>query len=109
MSANYNASQVGVPYVRVSRIVIGYPDSSGGLPSATLTQSMAVKMADGSTLHIGDMPSITTEFDLVANGMNPIPVVDQTTGAPTGATTSLDNAFGEILAVVRSIQNAAGQ
>lgn len=103
---NYDASQVGVPYVRVHRVDINYPDS-GLKPSATLHQSLAVKMADGKIRKLEDLPLIGVEFDFAANGSDPIPLVSPDTGAALGPTTTLNTVMLNILAVVRQAQLAA--
>jgi hypothetical protein len=102
---NYNSSTVGVPFVRVSQIVINYPQG-GTLPSATINQELDVLLADGTTRTLQPMGSLNASFDMVAHGADPIPLVDLTTGAPTGGTTTLMAVLLGILAVVRQQQNA---
>lgn len=104
---NYDASQVGVPYTRVHHIEIYYPDN-GQMSSATLHQSLAVKMADGKIRKIEDLSPIGVQFDFAANGATPIPLVSPDTGAPLGADTTLNMVMLGILAVVRQAQIAAG-
>ena len=98
---NYDASEIGVPYVRVHRIEILYPDK-GQPPSVALEQSLAVKMADGSVRKLEDMPTLTTSLDMAANASSPL--VHPDTGLPIGPTTNLQTVMLQILAVVRSIQ-----
>ena len=105
MSYNYDASQVGVPYVRAHRIDIYYPDN-GQLPWALIEQSLAVKLADGTIRTLEALPPIRAEFDLGAEGMTPIPLVDPSSAAPLGANTNLRNVMLGILAVVRQRQTA---
>ena len=105
--SNYDASQVGVPYTRVHRIEIQYPDN-GQMPSATLHQSLAVKMADGKIRRLEDLSPIGVQFDFSANGSTPIPLVSPDTGAALGPTTTLNMVMLSILAVVRQAQIAAG-
>lgn len=102
---NYDSSQVGVPYVRVHRITINYPESGLGLlPSASLEQSLAVKLADGTSRKLADLPTISRSFDLTNDGNDAIPLVDPTTGVPLGANTSLNQVMLVLLAVVRNEQ-----
>lgn len=77
---NYDSSQVGVPYVRAPRINIQYPPPGAGAPYATIEQSEAVKLADGSSRALGSLPTIEATFDL--SDQSPIPLVDPNTGAP---------------------------
>lgn len=102
---NYDASQVGVPYVRAHEIEIFYPDNSQ-LPHAVIRQSLAVKLADGSIRTLETLPAITASFDLVNNGTAPIPLVDPATGAQLGPVTTLQGVMLGILAVVRQQQLA---
>ena len=102
---NYDSSQVGVPYVRVHKIIIHYPDN-GQLPWAVIDQSLAVKLADGTIRKIEDLPSLQRAFDLANDGSDPIPLVSPETGAALGADTSLNQVMLAILAVVRKEQLA---
>jgi len=103
---NYDASQVGVPFVRAHRIEIDYPDSTG-IPEATIHQSLAVVLADGSTRSIQPLAPMLLKLDLKVNGDDPIPLVSPTTAQHLGADTSLNKTFLSILAVVRQAQIAA--
>ncbi len=86
MSQNYDSSQVGVPYVRVHRIEINYPESGAGLiPTTNLYQSEAVKLADGESRKLRDLVTLSRTVDLVNDGNDLIPLVDATTGAPLAA------------------------
>lgn len=100
---NYDASKVGVPYVRSHRIVIDYPDS-GTMPTAAVDQYLAVKLADGSVRNLEAMGVLNINIDFAANGSTPIPLVSPDTGAPLGANTTLQMAFLNILAVIRQAQ-----
>lgn len=100
---NYDASQVGVPYVRAHKITIHYPDN-GQMPWAVIEQSLAVKLADGTVRKIEDIPAIQRSFDLVNDGGLPIPLVSPEAAQPLGADTSLNQVFLQILAVVRQEQ-----
>lgn len=100
---NYNGSAVGVPYVRSHRIVINYPPSPA-MPNAVIEQTLAVKLADGSVVKLGDLATINVTMDMVNDGNVPIPLVSPDTGEPLGANTTLTNTMLSILAVVRSKQ-----
>ena len=100
---NYDASQVGVPYVRSHKIVIDYPDS-GQKPTAVIEQSLAVKLADGTVRKLNDLTPLTITIDFAANGVDPIPLVSPEDASPLGADTTLQMAFLNILAVVRQAQ-----
>lgn len=99
---NYDASQVGVPYVRVHRLTIEYPDAKS-TPTAYAEQSLAVKLADGSVRTLETMQSLAIPLDF-GNGDSLLPLVNPDTGAPLGANTSLNSAFLSVLAVVRDAQ-----
>lgn len=99
---NYDSTQVGVPYVRVPSLVIDY--SNNARPVATIRQSLAVKLADGSIRELEPVPEIIAAFDMAAEGTTPIPLVDPTTGASLGMNTTLQQVMLSILAVVRKEQ-----
>lgn len=103
---NYDASNVGVPFIRAHRIEIEYPDSNGK-PVARVHQSLAVVLADGSTRTIQQLMPIEIVIDLKNHGDDPIPLVSPTTAQNMGADTSLNKTFLSILAVVRQAQIAA--
>jgi hypothetical protein len=100
---NYDASHVGVPYVRAHRIVIEYPDAIG-IPEATVEQSLAVKLADGSVRKLQDLPAMTIQFDFADHGTDPIPLVSPEDASSLGADTTLNTAMLNILAVIRQAQ-----
>lgn len=100
---NYNASQVGVPFVRAYNIRIAYPDN-GILPSVVIEQALAVKLADGTIRKIEDLAPINASIDLANDGNDPIPLVSPEDGSALGANTSLNQTFLAVLAVVRSKQ-----
>lgn len=100
---NYDASQIGVPYVRAHRIVIEYPDALG-IPEATVEQSLAVKLADGAVRKLQDMESMVIRFDFAEHGGDPIPLVSPENGANLGANTTLNMVMLNILAVIRQAQ-----
>lgn len=102
MTMNYDASQVGVPYVRAHYLEIHYPDN-GIPPWATIKQSMGVKLADGTIRRLDDpLPLLVQSFDLT--DQTPIPLVSPDTGAPLGPTVTLGQVMLSLLAVVRKVQ-----
>lgn len=105
MSYNYDASQVGVPYVRASRILIGYPDNNR-IPSADIEQTLVVKLADGTIRELEKLPSLNVPLDMLNHGADAIPMVNPADGSPLGANTNLNTAMVHVLAVVRAAQLA---
>jgi len=108
MTMNYNGSQVGVPYVRVHKITIDYPDK-GLNPSAVLEQSLGVKLADGTIHKLQDLQPIGVTFDFAADGTTPLPLISPEDASHLGANTTLQEVMLGILAVVRSEQIKSGQ
>lgn len=100
---NYDASQVGVPYVRAHRIVINYPDN-GRFPSVAIEQSLAVRMADGSVRKLEDLEPISVLLDFQNDGNDPIPMINLESGGLLGQDTSLNMVMLGVLAVVRAKQ-----
>ena len=101
---NYDPSQVGLPYVRVTQLKVDWPDSLGDLqPTALIEQSLAVKLADGSIRTLDKLPSIGVKLDFT-QGDEPIPLVDPETAQPLGIDTSLNQIFVQVLAVIRKYQ-----
>ena len=100
---NYDASQVGVPYVRAHRIVINYPDN-GQMPSVAIEQSLACKMLDGSIRKLEDLEPIFTSIDMQNDGADPIPLISPNDASALGQDTSLNMVMLGILAVVRAKQ-----
>lgn len=111
---NYDASVVGVPYVRAHRITIHYPEPGQGTPWATIDQSEAVKLLDGSAVRTPrQLGFLQRPFNLVTSGNVPIPLVSPDTGAPLTQNgqplfTTLNQVMVGILAVVRQEQILAG-
>ncbi len=105
MSMNYDASQVGVPYVRAQRVEIFWPDA-GKKPHAVINQSLAVKLADGTVRQLENLPALEVVLDF-DRATDPIPLVDPDTGLPLGPSTTLQMAMLNVLAVVREKQIAA--
>lgn len=108
MASNYNPSSgVGIPYKRAHRITIDWPDR-GLVPHARIEQSLAVVLADGSIRQIEVIPPIHAALDLANEGDNQIQIVHPDTGeAIPGMTTTLNQAFLAVLAVVRKAQVSA--
>lgn len=105
MSANYDSSQVGVPYVRAQRVEIFWPDA-GRKPHAVINQSLAVKLADGTVRQLENMAALEVVLDF-DHATDPIPLVNPETGLPLGQNTTLQMAMLNVLAVVREKQIAA--
>lgn len=104
MPANYDSSAVGAPYVRSHELRIFYPENNLA-PSVIISQKLAVKLADGSIRSLEELTPINVTFNMVADGATPIPLVDPTTGAALGPSTTLQQVMLGILAVVRREQN----
>ena len=109
MTANYDSSTVGVPYVRSTQVIINWPDSIDGLPKAIFSQCNAVILADNTVRNLDTIQTIEIPLDLANNENNPIPLVNPTTGAALGANTTLNTVMVQILAVIRQAQIASGQ
>ena len=106
--ANYNASQVGVLFVDITGVNITFPDVDGFNPSITINQAECVKMLDGTTRYFKDMSPIQTILDIAGNGNTVVPLVDLTTGLPTGENTTINQMVEHLISVIRSIQIAQG-
>lgn len=102
---NYDASQVGVPFLRAYGIRIDYPDG-GQPPVVVVDQAMAVKLADGTIRKLEDVTPLNIAIDMVNDATTPIPLVSPDTGALLGANTTLQGTFLSILAVIRKNQLA---
>ena len=99
---NYNASQVGVPYVRAHKLTVNWPDN-GQMPTAVIEQSLGVKLADGTVRELERMSDLTVPLDF-STGNTPIPLVSPEDGSLLGADTTLNQAFVAVLAVIRAAQ-----
>jgi len=99
---NYDASQVGVPYVRAHRVTVNWPES-GQMPTAVVEQSLGVKLADGTVRELEKLSDLTIPLDF-SRGNDPIPLVNPEDGSPYGADTSINQAFLAVLAVIRAAQ-----
>ncbi|MDE2098906.1 MAG: hypothetical protein KGL39_16755 [Patescibacteria group bacterium] len=102
---NYDATQVGVPYCRVSRIFINYPDN-GQAPSLTIEQCLAVRLADGTPRKLENLPSIDVPIDM-SKAQEPIPLIMPETDSPIpDKFTNLQQVYMCVLAFVRAAQHA---
>ena len=110
MSANYDASQVGVPYVRGTQVVVNWPDGADrNKPVITISQCMAVKLADSTVRNLETIAPLVFTADLTAHGNDPVPIVDPATGAALGPNTTLNSVMVQMLAIIRQQQIASGQ
>jgi len=100
---NYDASKVGVPYVRANRIIINYPPAPE-MPNVVIEQSLAVKLADESVRELEVLAPINVTLDMLNDANLPIPIVSPEDGSKLGMDTSLLQVMLGILAVVRSKQ-----
>lgn len=98
---NYNGSQIGVPYTRVSRLTIEYPDI--GIPSVLIEQAEAVKLADNTIREIQNLGSFKCDLDFT-KGDDPIPLVSPVDGSLLGIDTTLNKVFVGVLAIIRQEQ-----
>jgi len=99
---NYNSSQAGVPYVRVSKIIIEYPEPYKAV--VTCTEVEAVKLADNSVRKLVDLGELRFEVNPnqmadVLNVVNP----DDGSVIPDTTVTKQQVMLG-ILAVIRDAQ-----
>ena len=99
---NYDGSKVGVPYVRVPRLIVDWLDN-GQTPVATIVNALGVKLADGSVRNLEDLATITQALDF-SKGDEPIPLVNPNDGSRLGMDTTLNQAFLAVLAVIRQTQ-----
>lgn len=106
MTNNYDASKVGVPFVRAKKITIDYPDNNL-TPSFSAEQWLAVVLADGTVRNIEKQASLNAAVDLANDGDDPIPLIHPTTGQPLGANTTRKQVMLGILAVLRFEQTRA--
>ena len=102
---NYNGSQVGVPYVRASKITIHYPDA-GQPPVVVIEQAEAVKLADGVVREFAKLPPVQATLDLANAAQTTYPLINPETDAPLGADTTLQTVYLNVLAAVRAIQKS---
>lgn len=102
---NYDASQVGVPFIRAYGIRIDYPDN-GQPPNVVVEQAMAVKLADGTIRKLEDLDPLNIAIDMVNEGTVPIPLVNPEDNTPLGVNTTLQGTFLSILAIIRQHQVA---
>jgi hypothetical protein len=107
--ANYDSTQVGVPYVRGTQVVVNWPDGADrNKPIIAISQCMAVKLADGSVRNLETIAPLVFTADLVAHGNDPVPIVDPSSGAALGPNTTLNSVMVQMLAIIRQQQIASG-
>lgn len=99
---NYDPSKVGVPYVRVSRLILDWP--ADALPTAHIEQALGVTLADGSARQLEALPALTVTLDLAAHGDDSVPLVSPADGSSLGANTTLNQAFLAVFAIIRQQQ-----
>jgi hypothetical protein len=101
---NYNSTQVGVPYVRVSEFNVAY--DLHFVATLTAKQDEAVKLADGTIRVIGELPTISFTVDMKTDGAITYPCVDPITGTALGFNASNNQLMLFVLAAIRSQQLA---
>jgi hypothetical protein len=100
--ANYNASSVGVPYIRVPEVSISY--TTDFKVNVVAHQDEAVKLADGSVRVLQRMNPITFTIDLVTQGSETFPLVNPSDGSSLGASVTNTQIMLSILAAIRAKQ-----
>jgi hypothetical protein len=99
---NYDASQVGEPYVRVPHIHIDYPEPLTA--TVRINEVEAVKLADGSVrtlAQLGDMAFTIRPQDMATS----LQLVHPDTGVPIpGATMTYQQIMLGLLAAIRAKQ-----
>lgn len=100
---NYDASKVGVPYVRVSKVTIVYPDNSGQ-PYAQIEQSSAVKLENGEIRDFEKLGTISVPVDMRNKALEMFPMVNVNTGENMGVETNLKTVMLHVLAAIRNFQ-----
>lgn len=105
--ANYDQSQVGVPFVRVTNVAIQRLSSTQ--VNITISQDIAVLLADASIASIAPMASFTFSPDLVNSLNTPIPAVNPVTGVDLGTFTNLAQCMSVLASVVRQQQLLVNQ
>ena len=104
MVANYDASQVGVPYIRIPEVGIVY--TVEGKAIVTAFQDLAVKLLDNSLVVIKQLPPLSFTIDLATQGSDTVPLVSPATGEALGPTVSNNMIMLSILAALRVAQLA---
>jgi len=100
--ANYNASSVGVPYIRVPEVSISY--TTDFKVNVVAHQDEAVKLADGSIRVLQRINPITFTIDLVTQGSESSPLVNPSDGSNLGASVTNNQIMLSILAAIRAKQ-----
>jgi hypothetical protein len=104
MTANYDTSTPGKPYVRANRITIDFPAPGSGNPTVTIEQRVATKLTTGDSAEIGTMATISHEIDLANIGGVVFDLVDLDTDAPYGQQATLPQLIVFLASYVRSLQ-----
>lgn len=101
MSRNYNAT-AGLPYTRVDKLEIEYLQGAAQVrlheSTSVVLGGKVLKLAGGESLFAAHLP-INSQ-----TAIEPIPLIDPTTGQPTGATTTLNEAVMILTAICRQQQ-----
>lgn len=96
---NYDASQVGVPYVRYGEVKISNPP--GAMPSVVAEKFLAVKLADGSVRTLEALAPLNFTLDMLNDATEPVPLINPDDSKPLGADTTLQTTMLSILAILR--------
>ena len=99
--ANFNTTQIGVPYKRVNRIVIEY--AAPFTARVTFTEQEFVPLVDGSHRSVGNENERSFEVN-PENMADTLPVTDVETGAPLGIETDYGHVMLGIVAAIRAHQ-----
>ena len=113
MSANFDPSAAGKPYVRADQITILFPPP-GSTPEhaqVNIHQSQAVTLTDGTAIEYNDLGNIQTTIDVSGDvdlSQITFPLVNITNDTPLGPTGDMQTLFILLVSYVRSVQRAAG-
>lgn len=103
--ANYDATKIGVPFTRLSRLFIAIsPDGSIKL---NIEQDEAVKLVDGSIRPLGEWPATFVTFDAKTD-TETFPLFDASTGAQVGET-NLASVLIALVALARKGKEKAAE
>lgn len=103
--ANYDATKIGVPFTRLSRLFIAIrPDGSISL---NIEQDEAVKLADSTIRALGNLPATQVTFDAKTD-TEPFPLFDANTGAQMGET-NLASVLLALVALARKGKEKAAE
>lgn len=96
---NYDASQVGVPYVRYGEVKISNPP--GAMPSVVAEKFLAVKLADGSVRTLETLAPLNITLDLLNDATSPVPMINPENDTALGADATIQGAQLSIYAILR--------